>query len=52
MQHPFIICNLKIWNVHWAVHPRPPAVMIDGLDMHHAEYALWKANYDHTLTAA
>ena len=45
--HPFVIRNLKIWNVHWAVHPRPPSVMVDGLDIHHAEYALWKANYDH-----
>ncbi len=44
--HPFIIRNLKVWNVHWAFHPRPPSVMVDGLDVHHAEYALWKANYD------
>ena len=41
-----MIRNLKIWDVHWALHPRPPAVMVDGLDVHHAEYALWKANYD------
>ena len=46
-RHPFLIRNLRVWNVHWAVHPRPPSVMIDGLDVHHAEYALWKANYDH-----
>ena len=46
-RHPFVIRNLKIWNVHWALHPRPPSVMVDGLDVHHAEYALWKANYDH-----
>ncbi len=45
-QHPFIIRDLKIWNVHWALHPRSPSVMVDGLDIHHAEYALWKANYD------
>ena len=45
-RHPFVIRNLKIWNVHWALHPRPPSVMVDGLDVHHAEYALWKANYD------
>jgi hypothetical protein len=44
--HPFVIRNLKVWNVHWAFHPRPPSVMVDGLDVHHAEYALWKANYD------
>lgn len=45
-RHPFIIRNLKVWDVHWALHPRPPSVMVDGLDVHHAEYALWKANYD------
>ena len=45
-RHPFVIRNLKVWDVHWALHPRPPAVMVDGLDVHHAEYALWKANYD------
>ena len=45
-RHPFVIRNLKIWNVHWAFHPRPPSVLVDGLDVHHAEYALWKANYD------
>lgn len=45
-QHPFIIRNLKVWNVHWAFHPGAPSVMVDGLDVHHAEYALWNANYD------
>ncbi|MBI3878648.1 MAG: G8 domain-containing protein [Verrucomicrobia bacterium] len=45
-RHPFVIRNLKVWNVHWAFHPRPPSVLVDGLDVHHAEYALWKANYD------
>ena len=44
--HPFVIRNLKIWNVHWAFHPGSPSVMLDGLDVHHAEYALWNANYD------
>lgn len=44
--HPFVIRNLKVWNVHWAVHPRSPSVMVDGLNVHHAEYALWKANYE------
>jgi hypothetical protein len=45
-QHPFVIRNLKVWNVHWAFHPGSPSVMLDGLDVHHAEYALWNANYD------
>jgi len=43
--HPFIVRNLKVWNAHWAFHPRTPSLMVDGLDVHHAEYALWKADY-------
>ena len=46
-RHPFVIRNLKIWNVHWAVHPLSPSVLVDGLDIYNAEYALWRANYDH-----
>lgn len=45
-EHPFVIRRYKAWDVHWALHPRPPSVMIDGLDVHHAHYALWFANYD------
>ena len=45
-QHPFVIRNMRIWNVHWAFHPRSPSVLVDGMDIHHAEYALWRATYD------
>lgn len=47
VRHPFVIRNLKIWNVHWAFHPLSPSVLVDGLDIYNAEYALWRANYDH-----
>jgi hypothetical protein len=45
-KHPFVIRNFKVWDAHWALHPGSPSVMVDGLDVHHAEYALWRANYD------
>jgi hypothetical protein len=45
-RHPFVIRDFKVWNAHWALHPMTPSLMIDGLDVHHAEYALWRANYD------
>jgi hypothetical protein len=25
-QHPFVIRNLRAWNVHWAIHPVSPSV--------------------------
>jgi len=45
--HPFIIRNLKVWDAHWALHAGSPSVMVDGLDVHHVEYAIWRENYDH-----
>jgi hypothetical protein len=47
VHHPFVIKNYRAWDVHWALHPRPPSVMIDGFDVAHAHYALWFARYDH-----
>jgi hypothetical protein len=46
-QHPFVIKDYLAWDVHWALHPRPPSVMIDGMEAAHSHYALWFANYDH-----
>lgn len=45
-RHPFVIRNFKAWDVHWALHPRAPCVLVDGLDVHQAHYALWLAKYD------
>jgi len=45
-EHPFVIRNFKAWDVHWALHALPPCVMVDGLDVHHAEYAIWRTAYD------
>ena len=45
-RHPFVVRGLKAWNVHWAFHTMSPCMMVDGLDVHHAEYAFWQMNYD------
>jgi len=44
-RHPFIIRDTKIWNVHWAFSPVSPCVMVDGMNIHNAEYGLWRAVY-------
>ncbi len=41
-QHPFIIRNLKLWNVHWGLHPVSPSVLIENLDMFNSEYGVWR----------
>jgi hypothetical protein len=44
-QHPFVIRNLKVWNVHWALHPVAPSLLLDGLDVRNAEYGVWRPVY-------
>src|SRR5207244_3864213 len=44
-KHPFVIRNFRVWNVHWAFHPVSPAVFVDNMDIHNAEYAIWRPTY-------
>ncbi len=46
VRHPFVIKDYLAWDVHWALHPRPPCLMLDGMEAAHSHYALWFANYD------
>jgi hypothetical protein len=43
--HPFVIRNYRAWNVHWAIHPVAPSVLLDNLDIHDAEYGVWRPEY-------
>ena len=45
-RHPFVIRNMKLWNVHWAIHPVSPSVLLDNLDIHDAEYGVWRPEYN------
>lgn len=45
VRHPFIIKNFLAWDVHWAIHPVSPSVLIDGFDIHNAEYGVWRPIY-------
>jgi hypothetical protein len=44
--HPFVVRNYKAWNVHWAIHPVSPSVLLDNLDIHDADYGVWRPEYD------
>jgi hypothetical protein len=45
-KHPFVIRNFKAWDVHWAIHPVSPSLLLDGMDIHNAEYGVWRPEYD------
>jgi hypothetical protein len=48
VNHPFVIRNMRLWDVHWAIHPVSPSVLLDGLDVHDAHYGVWRPEYkDH-----
>lgn len=48
-KHPFLIRNLRLWNVHWAIHPVSPNVRLENLDINNADYGIWRPVYkDHT----
>lgn len=44
-KHPFVIRNLRCWDVHWAIHPVSPSVLLDNLQVHNAEYGVWRPVY-------
>jgi hypothetical protein len=43
--HPFIIRDMKVWNVHWGIHLVSPCVQVDVLKIHDAHYGLWRTVY-------
>jgi hypothetical protein len=45
-KHPFVIRNFRVWDVHWAIHPVSPCVLLDNLDIRDAEYGVWRPEYD------
>src|SRR5262249_10535255 len=45
-RHPFVIRNLRLWNVHWAIHPVAPSVLLEDLDVHNADYGVWRPVYN------
>jgi hypothetical protein len=44
-RHPFVIRNLKVWNIHWGFHAVSPCVLVDNLQIHKADYGLWRTVY-------
>jgi hypothetical protein len=45
-RHPFVVRNLKIWDVHYAFRPQVPNLLVENLDIHRAAYGVYHPNYD------
>jgi hypothetical protein len=45
-RHPFVVRNLKIWDVHYAFRPQVPSLLVENLTIHQAAYGIYHPNYD------
>jgi hypothetical protein len=44
--HPFVIRNMKIWDVHYAFRPQSPSVRVENMRIMSAIYGVYHPNYD------
>jgi hypothetical protein len=45
-QHPFIVRNMKIWEIHYAFRPQSPSLLVENLHIHNSIYGVYHPNYD------
>lgn len=45
-RHPFVVRNLKVWDIHYAFRPQVPNLVVENLDIHHAAYGVYHPNFD------
>jgi hypothetical protein len=45
-KHPFIIRNMKIWELHYGFRPMSPSVLVENMTLHHTVYGVYHPNYD------
>ena len=46
-QHPHVLRRLKIWQVHYALRPQIPQMLMDDVDIEHAVYGVYRPMFDH-----
>jgi hypothetical protein len=44
--HPFVIRNMKIWEVHYGFRPQSPSVHVDTMALWRADYGVYHPNCD------
>jgi hypothetical protein len=46
LKHPFVVKNLKIWDVHYGFRPQVPNLVVENLHIHKVAYGVYHPNYD------
>jgi hypothetical protein len=45
-KHPFVVRDMKIWEVHYAFRPQVPSLLVEDMRIHRAGYGVYHPNYD------
>lgn len=45
-QHPHVLKNLKIWQVHYALRPQVPSMWIENVQIHSAVYGVYRPEFE------
>lgn len=45
-KHPFVVKNLKIWDVHYGFRPQVPNLVVENLHINKVAYGVYHPNYD------
>jgi hypothetical protein len=45
-KHPFVVKNLKIWDVHYGFRPQVPNLVVESLHIHKVAYGVYHPNFD------
>ena len=46
LKHPFVVKNLKIWDVHYGFRPQVPNLVVENLTIYKVAYGVYHPNYD------
>jgi hypothetical protein len=46
LKHPFVVKNLKVWDVHYGFRPQVPNLVVENLHLHRVAYGVYHPNYE------
>lgn len=45
-QHPLVMRDTKIWEIHYAFRPQSPSLLVENLQIHNSIYGVYHPNFD------
>ena len=45
-EHPFIVRNTKVWDIHYAFRPQVPSLLVENMHLHNFVYGVYHPNFD------